>query len=98
MDQERLADHVANNPVDHLNGMIRRAELQDPRRGAAGPGELQVFVPQPDDEDLGLDRTLDIPAGGRSCHGCDRTPGQTAVASFVRRNGAGESEKGGEHD
>lgn len=79
VDEERLADDVADDPVDHGDGMVGGPELQDPGRGAAWPRELEMVVVQPDDEDLSLARALDIPAGGHACHPRDRTPSSTGV-------------------
>jgi hypothetical protein len=40
------------------------AELEHPGRRAARAGELEMVAVQPHDEDLGLDRALDIEAVG----------------------------------
>ena len=36
--------------------------------GPSGPGELDPVAVEPDDEDLGLDRAVDVPTGGLAAH------------------------------
>ena len=68
MDEQGLADHIANDPRDDLDRMVRRAKLKEPRSRAAWTGQLEVITGQPDHEDLGLDRTLDVEAVRVSRH------------------------------
>ncbi len=62
MDEQGLADDVANDPRDDLDRMVRRTELKEPRGRTAWTGQLEVITGQPDHEHLGLDRTLDVEA------------------------------------
>ena len=68
MDEDRWADDVADDPVDDLDGVLGRAELEDPRLRAVGAGQLEPVAVEPHDEDLGLDRAVDIPTGGCAAH------------------------------
>ena len=69
MDEDRWPDHVADDPIDDLDGMLRRAELEDPRLRAVGSGQEDPVAVQPDDEHLGLDRAVHVPTGGLTTHG-----------------------------
>ena len=44
------------------------AELEDPRLRPVRAGELEPVAVEPDDEDLGLDRAVDVPTGGFAAH------------------------------
>ena len=68
VDEDRRSDDVADDPVDDLDRMLGCAELEDPRLWAVGSGQAQPIAVQPHDEDLGLDRAIDIPTGGGSGH------------------------------
>ncbi len=81
VDEPRLADHVTDDPVDDLDRVIGRAELDEPRRRSARAGQLQPVAVEPDDEDLGLDRTIDVPTDGRTRHDADGTPGLEQTAA-----------------
>ena len=56
MDEERRPDDVAHDPVDDLDRVIGRAELDAATARPVRPGQLEVVAVQPDDEHLGLDR------------------------------------------
>src|SRR3989304_10094464 len=58
----------SGGPAVPVGGPCGRARPHDPGRGAAGAGQLEVVVGPPDDEDLGLDRALDVPACWRPGH------------------------------
>ena len=47
MDEQGLADHIANDPRDDLDWMVRRAKLKEPRSGAAWTRQLEVITIQP---------------------------------------------------
>jgi hypothetical protein len=68
MDEDRWSDDIANNAIDDLDGVLGRPELEDPRLGPVGPGELEPIAIEPHDEDLGLDRAVDVPTGGCTAH------------------------------
>src|SRR5438034_3992532 len=68
VDEDRRADDVADDAVDDLDWMLGRAELEDPRLRAIRPGQLNRLAVQPDDEDLGLDGAVDVPARGCATH------------------------------
>ena len=57
--EQWLADNVADDAGDDLDGMLVCRDLDQPWRGAAGPGQLEVVTGEPDREDLGLDRAFD---------------------------------------
>ena len=82
MDEDGRPDDVAHDPLDDRHGMLDLAELDQPRRGAARPGELEVVAVQPDDEHLGLDRAFDLEAVGESRHGAT-----IAAVGVVRKVG-----------
>ena len=85
MDEERLADDVTHDAVDDLDRVLGRTELQQPGRCATGSCQLEMIAVQPDDEDLGLDGAVDVPAGGGAGHGLG--PG-VRVGSLVGASGA----------
>ena len=60
MDEERHADLFADDPGHDIDRMVVRPEFDQPGSGAARTGQFEVIAGQPNDEDLGLDRTLDI--------------------------------------
>ena len=66
-------DDVAHDPVDDLDRMIGRAQLEQPWHRPVRPGQLEVVAVQPDDEDLGLDGTLDVEAPEEGSSPPDRT-------------------------
>jgi hypothetical protein len=68
VDEDRRADDVANDPVDDLDGVLGWTELEDPRLRAVRPREAQPITVEPDHEDLGLDRAVDIPTGRCAAH------------------------------
>jgi hypothetical protein len=68
MDEQGLADHIANDPGDNLDWVVCRPEFEQPWSRAARTSELKMITVQPDDEDLRLDRTLDIEAVRVSGH------------------------------
>jgi hypothetical protein len=68
VDEHRLTDRIAHNPGDHLDRVIGRPEFEQPRSRPTGTGEFQMVACQPDDEDFGLDRTLDVEAVRVSRH------------------------------
>ena len=66
---ERLTDRRRGRSGHDLDRMIGCAKLDQPRRRAARTGQLEVVAGQPDDEDLGLDRALDVEAIWEPRHG-----------------------------
>src|SRR5206468_3563663 len=82
VDQQRLSDRIAHDPGDHLDRVIGRAELEQPWSRPTRTGEFQVVACQPDDEDFGLNRTLDVEATRVSRH-----------AAMVRRGSGWEVER-----
>jgi hypothetical protein len=79
VNEDRRADDVADDSVDDLDGVLGRAELKDPRLRPVGAGQLQPIAVEPNDEDLGLDRAVDIPTGGCAAH-----PAILAIAALRR--------------
>jgi hypothetical protein len=69
VDEDRRPDDVADDPIDDLDRVLRRAELEDPRLRSVRAGQEDPAAVQPDDEHLGLDRAVDIPTGGFATHG-----------------------------
>ena len=68
MDEQRLADRVADQPGDDVHGVLGGAKLDQPRRGAAWPRQLEVVSSEPHDEDLCLHRALDVERASGSVH------------------------------
>ena len=68
VDEDRRPDDVADDPVDHLDRVLDRAQLEDPRLRTVRSRQLQAVAIEPDHEDLGLDRAVDIPTGGHAAH------------------------------
>ena len=68
MNQDRWSDDIANDPVGDLDGMLGRSELEDPRLRPVRPSQQEPVAVEPHDEDLGLDRAVDIPTGGLAAH------------------------------
>ena len=60
MDEERHADLFADDAGHDIDRMVVRPEFDQPGGGAARARQFEVIAGQPNDEDLGLDRTLDI--------------------------------------
>src|SRR3954453_18497261 len=54
MDEQWLTHDIAHDPVDDLDPMLRRAQLEIPRARTVGPGQLDPVAIEPDDEDLRL--------------------------------------------
>ena len=69
MDQGRWPDDVAHDPVHDRDRVLRGAELEDPRLRPVGPRQPELVAIEPDDEDLGLDRAVDVPTNRRAGHG-----------------------------
>ena len=74
MDEERLAQDIPDDPRDGLHRVIRLAELDQPRGGAARSGQLELVAVEPDHEELRLYRAFDIEAVRKSRHSAHRTP------------------------
>ena len=103
MDEQRRSHDIPDDPVDHLDGMLGRTELEVPGAGAVRPGQLDAIAVQPDDEDLRLDGTVDIPANGLSSHQSawlrrraltrrprpGRAPSPAATAAIASSDGSG---------
>ena len=68
MDEDRRADDVADDPVDDLDGVFGGSQLEDPRLRPVRSGQLCPVAVEPHDEDLGLDRAVDVPTGGCARH------------------------------
>ena len=68
MDEPRRPDDITHDPVDDLDRVIGRTQLEQPRHRPVRPGQLEVVAVQPDDEDLGLDGTLDVEARRKVRH------------------------------
>src|SRR4029079_14644821 len=60
---------VAHDPVDDLDRVIGRTELDEPRHRPVESGQLEVVPVEPHDEDLGLDGAFDVEARRKDCHG-----------------------------
>src|SRR3954453_8834005 len=80
MDEQWLTHDIAHDPVDDLDRMLRRAQLEIPRARTVGPGQLDPVAIEPDDEDLRLDGAIDVPTHRLPAHvppqglGCVRCP------------------------
>jgi len=68
MDEDRRTDDGADDPIDDLDRMLGRSELEDPRLRAVGSRQPEPIAVEPDDEHLGLDRAVDVPTGGFAAH------------------------------
>jgi hypothetical protein len=60
MDEQRITDHIADDPGHDVDRMIGRPDLEEPRSRPTRTRQLEVIAGQPNDEDLGLDRALDV--------------------------------------
>ena len=61
VDEGRRADDIADDPVNDLDRVLGRAELEDPGLRPVRTREAELAAVEPHDEDLGLDRAVDIP-------------------------------------
>ena len=70
MHQHWRPDDVTHDPVHDRHRVLDLTQLDQPRRGAARPGELEMIVVEPDDEHLGLDWALDLDVVDDLWHRC----------------------------
>src|SRR6476659_3565663 len=68
MDEPRRPNDITHDPIDDLDRVIGRAQLEQPWHRPVRPGQLEVVAVQPDDKDLGLDGTLDVEAWRKVRH------------------------------
>jgi hypothetical protein len=68
MDEEGLAQDVADDARDGLDGVIALAQLDEPRGGAARTCQLELVPAKPDHEQLRLHRAFDSEAIRESHH------------------------------
>ena len=97
MDEERNADLLADDAGHHIDRMVVRPEFDQPGSGAARARQFDVLAGQPNHQDLGLDRTLDIKTIREHRHRPILTPRprllrsrqgriRTGVAAFANRD------------
>ena len=60
MHEQRRIHEAGREPCDDVDGVVRRADLDIPRVRTAWTGELDGCFSAAEDEDLGLDRPLDV--------------------------------------
>ena len=68
MDEDGRTDDIVDHPVHDFDGMLDQTELENPRPRTVAAGQLRSIAVKPHDEDLGLDRAVDVPTGWLATH------------------------------
>jgi hypothetical protein len=68
MHESRRSDDIAHDPVDHLHRVLGLAQLEVPRLRTVRTSQLDPIIIEPNHEDLGLDRAVDIPTNRFASH------------------------------